>query len=91
MLLSYELTRVAAGLTWKRERMRQAITPETFATDRAVELAQSGMPFRDAYRQVASEIAQLAAGDPDASLAARTSPGACADLRLDAIRARLTS
>ena len=44
--------------------------------------------LRDAYREAANP-ARWAEGDPEASLAARTSPGAAADLRLDALRARL--
>ena len=48
----------------------------------------SGLPFREAYRQ-AADPARWAEGDPGASLAARVSPGAAADLRLDALRARL--
>ncbi len=83
------LPRVIAGMSLDRNRMRAAITPECYATDRAVELAVAGMPFRQAYQKVASEIAQLGSGDPDASIAARTSPGSCADLRLDEIRKRL--
>ena len=59
-----------------------------YATDLAVDLARQGMPFRDAYRQ-AADPARWAQGDPEASLAARTSPGAAADLRLDELRARL--
>ena len=85
------LPRVVAGMTFDRERMRRALTPDCFATDRAVELALAGVPFRDAYRQVAKEIASLAEGDADRSLAARTSPGACGDLRLGDIRARFTA
>ncbi|MBM4357534.1 MAG: argininosuccinate lyase [Deltaproteobacteria bacterium] len=81
--------RVVAGMTLDRERMRAALSPDCFATDRAVELALAGVPFRDAYRQVAKEIATLDAGDADRSLRERTSPGACGDLRLDALRARL--
>ncbi|MBM4359888.1 MAG: argininosuccinate lyase [Deltaproteobacteria bacterium] len=81
--------RVVAGMTLDRARMRTALTPDCFATDRAVELALAGVPFRDAYRQVANEVASLEAGDPDRSLRERTSPGACGDLRLEQIRARL--
>ncbi len=83
------LPRVIAGMRLDPERMRAAISPECYATDKAVELAVAGMPFRQAYQKVASEIGQLAAGDPDASIAARTSPGGCADLRLDELRKRL--
>ncbi len=78
-----------ADLSFNEERMREAIEPAMHATDRAVELAAGGVPFRQAYRQVASEFDQLAERTADQSLEARTSPGACADLRLDDLRGRL--
>ncbi len=81
--------RLVDGMTFHRERMRRAIDPSCFATDRAIALAVEGVPFRDAYRQVAAEIAALGEGDADASIAARTSPGGPGALRLEALRARL--
>jgi argininosuccinate lyase len=86
--------RLVSEMTFDRERMRAAISPPTFATDRAVELVKEGVPFRDAYKRVGSELDTLGARTAEESLAARVSPGACADLRLDAIGdriARLTS
>ncbi|MFO0661571.1 MAG: argininosuccinate lyase [Polyangiaceae bacterium] len=78
------------GMTFDRDRMRAAISPDMFATDRAIELALSGTPFRDAYRQAASEIGELS-GAIDASLAGRVSPGAPGNLLLDRLRARLVA
>ncbi|HZO14511.1 MAG TPA: lyase family protein, partial [Polyangiaceae bacterium] len=83
--------RVVRGMRLDKERMRAAITPECFATDRAVELAQQGIPFREAYRQVAAELAaksQELTGDADASLRARVSPGGPGALELALLRAR---
>lgn len=73
-----------------RARMRAAITPDLFATDVAVERAIAGVPFRDAYREVADGLAALAARSPEDSLRARTSPGATADLMLPVLRERLS-
>ena len=78
------------NLEWKTDAMRAALDPSMYATDLAVDLARQGLPFRDAYKQ-AADPAQWAQGDPDASLNARVSPGAAADLRLDLLRARLRS
>lgn len=75
-------------MQWMPEAMRAALEPAMYATDLAVDLAKQGMPFRDAYRD-AADPARWAEGDPAASLAARVSPGAAGDLRLDALRARL--
>ena len=85
------LPRLIGGLELDRERMLAAITPECFATDRAVELAAAGVPFRDAYRQVAAEIAALPHGDAAASIAARVSPGAPGNLCLELIERRLNA
>jgi argininosuccinate lyase len=82
--------RLAAGMRFDTARMRAAVSPECFATDRAVELAARGVPFREAYRRVAAEAASLTPGDPEASLRARVSPGAPGALGLAALRARLT-
>jgi len=78
------------NLEWKPEAMRAALDPSMYATDLAVDLARQGMPFRDAYKQ-AADPARWAQGDPEASLAARVSPGAAADLRLGTLRSRLES
>jgi argininosuccinate lyase len=83
--------RLVADLTLDAPRMRSAISPEMFATDRATDLARAGTPFRDAYRAVAGALAGGGAHDVDASLAARGSPGATADLRLGEMRARLAA
>jgi argininosuccinate lyase len=76
------------GLQWNGERMRAAIDPSMYATDLALDLARQGVPFRDAYVQ-AADPAKWVGGSPEASLAARMSPGGAGDLRLEAIRARL--
>ncbi|MCB1575324.1 MAG: argininosuccinate lyase, partial [Xanthomonadales bacterium] len=47
-------------------------------------------PFREAYRAAAESSSASGQGrSPEASLAARTSPGSAADLRLDVLRTRL--
>jgi argininosuccinate lyase len=58
------------------------------ATDIAIEQAAAGVPFREAYRRAAQSTADDRR-TPEASLGARVSPGAAADLRLDELRARL--
>jgi len=75
------------SLEFDREAMRRAIDPELHATDLAIEAARAGVPFRQAYR----EAMEQGMGDrrPEDSVAARVSPGACADPRLDRLRQRL--
>jgi argininosuccinate lyase len=77
------------GLQWRESAMRAAIEPGMFATDRAMELAAGGVPFREAYQQAAQDPLPSHGADPDASLRARLSPGAGAALDLAALGARL--
>jgi argininosuccinate lyase len=77
--------------TWQETRMREAIAPALHATDRANELVGQGQPFREAYRVAAAELDELGGRRPDASLEARVSPGGCANLLLDRLRARLAA
>ncbi|WP_395681874.1 argininosuccinate lyase [Dokdonella sp.] len=79
-----------ARIEWNAPAMRAAIEPAMYSTDVAIEQAAAGVPFRDAYRQAAESSASEAGGrTPEDSLAARVSPGAAADLRLDLLRERL--
>jgi argininosuccinate lyase len=75
-------------MNWREAAMRAAIEPGMFATDRAIELAAGGVPFREAYQQAAKEPLPSHGADPDASLRARVSPGSGAVLDLSQLRAR---
>lgn len=49
------------GVSFDAERMREACTPELFATAHALRLVQEGVPFREAYRQAAAQTGSLEA------------------------------
>lgn len=51
------LGQVIDGLAVVPERCQAHMQPELYAAHRASQLAAAGMPFRDAYRQVADELA----------------------------------
>ena len=81
-----------ARMEWNEGAMRAAIEPAMYATDVAIEQAAAGVPFRDAYRAAAEAAASAGEGrTPESSLAARVSPGAGHDLRLDELKARLAA
>ncbi len=63
------LTRVIDGLELDPQRCDSAMSDELYAAHRASRLAAEGLPFRDAYRQVADELA-------DGSFQAEREPGA---------------
>ena len=74
------LTLLAGSLDVRPERVRAGFSPGVFATDRALQLVASGMPFRDAYQQVRANLDALADADPDAALAAKTGGRGTADV-----------
>lgn len=80
---------LVASMEFDRDRMRAAITPAMFATDRAIELATQGVPFREAYRNVAREIEAMRDLPIDESIANRTSLGGAGNLGLEQLRRRL--
>jgi len=77
------------GLEFKQENMLEAITPEMFLTDIALQNATNGVPFREAYLMAKQQLDEAEQLDVQESLAMRVSPGACGKLQLDRIRARL--
>lgn len=87
------LPRIIQTMTLDTQRMRSAIDAPMLATDKAVQTASTGLPFRDAYAQAAQKINELELTDQSISesIHARTSPGACADLMLDQIEQRIRS
>ena len=79
-----------ARMQWNAGAMRSAIEPAMYATDVAIEQAAAGVPFRDAYHAAAQTAGAAGEGrTPEASLAARVSPGAGSDLRLRELQRRL--
>ena len=78
-----------AGFQWQEERMRKSITPEMLATDRALDMAREGIPFRDAYKSAAVDSGEFSAEGIAQSLANRVSPGGCGQLETGLLEARL--
>ncbi|RAL22885.1 argininosuccinate lyase [Lujinxingia litoralis] len=77
------------ALRFSPDALRNAISGPMHATDHAVDLTGQGVPFRDAYRQVAASLDQFANRKPEDSLQARISPGGCANLLLEQLQSRL--
>lgn len=77
------------SLTVRPEKLRAGFTPGVFATDRALTLVASGMPFRDAYQHVRTHLEELENADPDAALAAKTHLGATAGLSFENYQLRI--
>jgi len=80
----------ASRITPDEERLRQACSAELFATDRALELARQGVPFRDAYLQIAAEPGAVSVENLVEQLRARAHEGAPGNLDLAGVSKRLT-
>lgn len=80
---------VTTGIKLNKEKCIAACTPEIFATDYALDLVKQGVPFRDAYRQVAQSIDQLEQIDPVANIKTKRHLGASGNLQLPKIRQTL--
>lgn len=78
-------TLVAENLKVNKKRLKMASSdPALYATDKAYMLVeQKGIPFRDAYRQVAKNIGKLKAKDPVKAMKERELTGAAPSLKLD--------
>jgi argininosuccinate lyase len=65
-------------------KLRESFTADVFAADRALELVDQGMSFRDAYREVAGSLSAIASDeyDIDAAIAKRTATGTPGNLGL---------
>ena len=77
------------GVEFDRERLRDSITPELFATAEALRLVNDGVPFRDAYRNAAAGVNSLEAPDAATALYAYAIDGYPGRCRPDIIRKRL--
>ena len=81
---------VAAGkLTCDEDRCVAAFTKDVFATDRVLDLVKSGVPFRDAYKQVAGSLESTPMEDPRASVRKKTHIGAAGNLGLKLVHRHL--
>ena len=76
------MTLVVEKLVVKPDNLRKGFTPDIFATDTAIERVLQGMSFRDAYREVGLNLAELKGQDPEEALKRRTSSGTTGKLNL---------
>lgn len=77
------------GLDICHKQCEKAIEPAMFATDKAIELAREGVPFRQAYQQLKDNYQELAQRSAKQALHDRVSSGACANLKLSELAHRL--
>jgi argininosuccinate lyase len=78
-----------ASFEWQSQRMRESITPEMLATDRAQDMATKGIPFRDAYKIASAGGHEISDEEIAKSLENRVSPGGCGRLETGLLEARI--
>ena len=74
--------KVFSRLGVERETLVSSFTPELFAADEALRMAAEGVPFREAYRKVASELEGLRSRNPVEEIGRRSHLGAPGDPEL---------
>jgi len=73
------------------ENLEKAFTSEIFATDEAIKMVLSGKSFRDAYRDVGTNLEQVEIMSPLEGIKTRTSTGTAGNLRLDKLEKALST
>jgi argininosuccinate lyase len=68
-----------------------AFTPDVFATDALTQLVKQGVPFREAYGQVAASLDSLENQDPQANILNKSHQGASGNLGLAGAYAELAT
>lgn len=72
------------------ENLEKAFTPDIFATDEAIKMVLSGKSFRDAYRDVGTNLDKVEVMSPIEGIKTRTSTGTAGNLRLDKLESFLS-
>lgn len=83
------LTPIVHAISVHEPALLRAFSPPVFATDRALELVASGIPFRDAYHHVKTHLDALSTPDPHAAIARKTHLGAPCGLDFSALSSRV--
>lgn len=81
-------TQVFSELQVDQKTCIAAFTPELFATDQVLKLTGEGIPFRDAYQQVAKNPDCAAETDPVANILSKKHLGATGNLGISALYAK---
>lgn len=76
-------TQVFSSLEVDAEKCIKAFSSELFATDKVLELVKKGAAFRDAYKEVARSLNEVAMEDPVANILSKTHIGATGNLGLN--------
>ena len=74
---------ILSKVTVNKQKCLESFSTDVFATDYALHLAMSGVPFRDAYQQVAMNLGDIQLADPVENIKLKTHIGATGNLGLE--------
>ena len=77
-------TRLVGRLKADRKNLEDAFAPDVYAADRALELVQEGLSFREAYNYVKTHLDELRKTDPREAVSRKRHTGAPAGLDFEA-------
>lgn len=83
------MARMVRGLKVDKEKCLSSFSREIFATDVALQLVEKGMPFREAYRKVASETSKVEMQDPVENILSKTHLGSTGNLGISISNAKI--
>lgn len=82
--LSLEVfTKIFSELQVNKKTCIDAFSSELFATDKVLTLTSAGVPFRDAYKQVANNLSSISGADPVENILNKTHQGATGNLGIE--------
>ena len=82
---------VISRLEVNEDVLDRSCVPEIFATDRALELVLKGVPFRDAYREIADNLNKLEVTESRKDVLSRKHMGATGNLGLGGLRNQINT
>lgn len=77
------------NLKVNKQSLEKAFSPEIYATDKAFKLVNQGIPFREAYREIARNLQKISLTSPKEIIKKRKTKGASGDLGLDELEKRI--
>ena len=83
------MTLVVEGLKVNTANCEKAVTSDMFATDEVIKMVKDGVPFRDAYRNVASDLSGIKPSDVVRNIKQKPHTGATGNLALKTIADRI--
>ncbi len=81
---------VLNGLKVNKENCIEAFSKDIFATDEVLNLVKKGVPFREAYKQVAGNLKKVQKTDPLKNIKSKKHIGATGNLGLEKAKAELS-